>query len=283
MPGRLDIDVKGFHLLLSDRTYIMGIFNVTPDSFSDGGKFFDKATAIEQGLRMARDGADIIDVGGESTRPGAKETSAHEELGRIIPVIEGLREKVSIPISVDTRKARVAEESIKAGASIVNDVSALRHDPDMADIVSKHDAAVILMHMRGRPQDMQLNPIYGNLILDITNYLRESIDLALKHGIPRERIVIDPGIGFGKTVEHNLEILKRLDAFGVLGCPICIGTSRKSFISKVLNLPQTDTRLFGTLATLVIGILKGANILRVHDVKEAVQAARMTDSVLKQT
>ncbi|OGW83203.1 MAG: dihydropteroate synthase [Omnitrophica bacterium RIFCSPLOWO2_01_FULL_45_10] len=261
----------------------MGILNVTPDSFSDGGKFFDKATAIEQGLRMARDGADIIDVGGESTRPGAKETSAHEELGRIIPVIEGLREKVSIPISVDTRKARVAEESIKAGASIVNDVSALRHDPDMADIVSKHDAAVILMHMRGRPQDMQLNPIYGNLILDITNYLRESIDLALKHGIPRERIVIDPGIGFGKTVEHNLEILKRLDAFGVLGCPICIGTSRKSFISKVLNLPQTDTRLFGTLATLVIGILKGANILRVHDVKEAVQAARMTDSVLKQT
>lgn len=263
------------------RTYVMGVLNVTPDSFSDGGKFLDKSKAIEHAIDMARAGADMIDLGGVSTRPGAADVSIDEELSRVIPVLEGLSEAVKIPISIDTRRAKVAEETIKRGASIVNDVSGLRHDPAMASIVARHGATVIIMHMKGEPQDMQLNPTYDNLIEELLTFFRESINMTKDAGIQEKKIIIDPGIGFGKTVEHNLEILNRLDEFKILGRPICIGTSRKSFIGKILDVSEPRDRLIGTLATSVIAVMKGANILRVHDVRETVQAARMTDSILR--
>lgn len=277
---RVDIDTKPPHPAFSDKTYIMGVLNVTPDSFSDGGRFLDKKNAIQHVIGMARDGADIIDVGGESTRPGAKDISVEEELNRVIPVIEAISNKINIPISIDTRKSRVAEESLKAGASIVNDVSGLKYDPDMAPIVAKYNAGLIVMHAKGTPQDMQINPVYKNLIKEIVESLKESLGMAKRAGVSKEKIVIDPGVGFGKTVEHNLEILSRLDEFKALSQPICVGTSRKSFIGKVLGLPNVENRLSGTIATCVIAIMKGANILRVHDVKEVVEAARITDSIL---
>lgn len=259
----------------------MGVLNVTPDSFSDGGKFFNKKEAREHGLAMAEDGADIIDIGGESTRPGASEISVDEELDRVIPVIEGISKKIDIPISIDTRKSKVAEESIKAGAQIVNDISGLRHDRQMAAIVAKYDANLIVMHIKGTPQTMQSNPTYKNLIKEIIESLKESIRIAKKAGVSEEKIIIDPGIGFGKTAKHNLEILNRLKRFKVLGHPICIGTSRKSFIGKVLGVYPPD-RLAGSLATYAVAIMNGANILRVHDVKEAAQVARMVDSIMKE-
>lgn len=268
-------------LAFSKRTYVMGVLNVTPDSFSDGGKFLDKSKAIEHAIDMAAAGADMIDVGGVSTRPGARDVSIDEELGRVIPVLESLSKVIKIPISIDTRRSRVAEEAIRGGASIVNDVSGLRHDPAMAPVVARHGAAVIIMHMKGEPQNMQLNPAYKNLIEELIAFFRESINIARDAGVQEEKIIIDPGIGFGKTVEHNLEILNRLDEFKILGRPICIGTSRKSFIGKILDVSEPGDRLIGTLATCVIAVMKGANILRVHDVKETLQAARMTDSILK--
>ncbi|MBI5144174.1 MAG: dihydropteroate synthase [Candidatus Omnitrophica bacterium] len=268
-------------LAFSKRTYVMGVLNVTPDSFSDGGKFLDKSKAIEHAIDMAAAGADMIDVGGVSTRPGARDVSIDEELGRVIPVLENLSKVIKIPISIDTRRSRVAEEAIRGGASIVNDVSGLRHDPAMAPVVARHGAAVIIMHMKGEPQNMQLNPAYKNLIEELIAFFRESINIARDAGVQEEKIIIDPGIGFGKTVEHNLEILNRLDEFKILGRPICIGTSRKSFIGKILDVSEPGDRLIGTLATCVIAVMKGANILRVHDVKETLQAARMTDSILK--
>lgn len=259
----------------------MGVLNVTPDSFSDGGKFFNKKEAREHGLAMAEDGADIIDIGGESTRPGASEISVDEELDRVIPVIEGISRKINIPISIDTRKSKVAEESIKAGAQIVNDISGLRHDRQMAAIVAKYDAGLIVMHIKGTPQTMQSNPTYKNLIKEIIESLKESIRIAKKAGVSEEKIIIDPGIGFGKTHEHNLEILNRLKKFKTLKYPICIGTSRKSFIGKVLGAYPQD-RLAGSLATYAVAIMNGANILRVHDVKEAAQVARIVDSIMKE-
>ncbi|MBI4974329.1 MAG: dihydropteroate synthase [Candidatus Omnitrophica bacterium] len=268
-------------LAFSKRTYVMGVLNVTPDSFSDGGKFLDKSKAIEHAIDMAAAGADMIDVGGVSTRPGARDVSIDEELGRVIPVLENLSKVIKIPISIDTRRSRVAEEAIRGGVSIVNDISGLRHDPAMAPVVARHGAAVIIMQMKGEPQNMQLNPAYKNLIEELIAFFRESINIARDAGVQEEKIIIDPGIGFGKTVEHNLEILNRLDEFKILGRPICIGTSRKSFIGKILDVSEPGDRLIGTLATCVIAVMKGANILRVHDVKETLQAARMTDSILK--
>lgn len=277
----LNMEIRGIRLALERRTYVMGILNVTPDSFSDGGIFFDRAAAIEHGLAMEADGADIIDIGGESTRPGADDVSLDAELGRIIPVIEGLSKRVRIPISVDTRKSKVAEEAINAGAVIVNDVSGLKFDPAIASVISKRNAAVIIMHSKGSPKTMQSAPSYKNLIGEIILSLKESMRLAADSGIPEKNIIIDPGIGFGKTVEHNIEILSRLDEFKTLSRPICIGTSRKSFIGKILGTGDVDERMAGTLAASVMAIMKGANIIRVHDVKEMARAARVTDAILK--
>lgn len=263
----------------SDKTYVMGILNVTPDSFSDGGMFFDKNAAVKRGIEMAREGADIIDVGGESTRPGALEVSVDDEIGRVIPVIEALVKKIAIPISIDTRKSEVAEAAIKAGATIINDVSGLANDERIARVAAKHGATLIVMHMKGTPADMQVAPKYKDLIGEILESLRSSVSKGLAAGISKEKIVIDPGIGFGKTVEHNLEIISRLDEFKQLGYAICVGTSRKSFIGKVLDRPGTDDRLAGSIATAAIAVMKGANIIRAHDVAETCQAARITDAV----
>lgn len=265
----------------ADRTHVMGILNITPDSFYDGGSFFDKDKAVRHAVSMARDGADIIDVGGESTRPGAEETNTKEEVSRIIPVIRAISKKTDVIISVDTRKADVAEAAIEAGASIVNDVSGLKHDKKMAAVVAGNRASLIVMHMRGTPKDMQDAPRYKDVIEDITKELKLSIKMAKAAGISDSNIIIDPGIGFSKTVGHNLEILNRLDELKALRFPICIGTSRKSFIGKVLDLKSPAQRLAGTIATSVMAIVNGAKIIRVHDVKEAVAAARMTDAILK--
>ena len=273
------------HQLLPDigrRTCVMGVLNVTPDSFFDKGRFFDKKKAVHRALEMERDGADIIDIGGESTRPGSDGVSAAEELKRVLPVIEAVAAKAGIPVSVDTRKSEVAKEALKAGASVINDVSGLRHDRGMADVAAKYGAGLIIMHMKGTPRDMQENPSYGDLIGEITGSLRESIETAKRAGVAEGDIIIDPGIGFGKTVEHNLIILNRLGEFKSLKRPICIGVSRKSFIGKLLGDAPPDARLSGTLAACAIAIMKGADILRVHDVKEAKEAATVADGILRE-
>ncbi|MCX5677614.1 MAG: dihydropteroate synthase [Candidatus Omnitrophica bacterium] len=266
---------------LSGRTHVMGVLNVTPDSFSDGGSFFDKTKAVKRALAIAREGADIIDIGGESTRPGARGISAREELARVIPVILAVSKKTRIPISIDTMKAEVAEEAIRAGATIVNDVSGLKYDKDMASVVAKYGASVIIMHMKGTPRNMQLRPRYKDTVKDIVKDLKISIKMAKEVGVAGDKIIIDPGIGFGKTFEHNLEILNRLEEFTELKRPICVGTSRKSFIGKALGIKDPGGRLIGTIAASVIAIMKGASLIRVHDVKEAAQAALMTDSILR--
>jgi len=259
----------------------MGILNVTPDSFSDGGHFPGKAKAVRRALEMIHLGADIIDVGGESTRPGAGSVSAREELARVIPVVSAISKKTRVPISIDTMKAEVAEEAIRAGAVIVNDVSGLKFDRDMATVVARRGVSVIIMHMRGTPANMQFEPRYKDVVKEIMGDLKLSLDIARIAGVADERIMIDPGVGFGKTFEHNLEILNRLEEFKKLKRPICIGTSRKSFIGKALGIKDPEERLIGTIATCVIAIMKGAGLIRVHDVKEAAQAVRMTDLVLR--
>ncbi|MFH0816938.1 MAG: dihydropteroate synthase [Methanobacteriota archaeon] len=250
---------------------IMGIINVTPDSFSDGGKNFKLANAISEGKGMAREGADILDVGGESTRPGAKPVSVETELKRVIPVIESLAKAVKIPISIDTRHAKVAEAALDAGASIVNDVSALG-EPSMARLVAERKCPVVLMHMLGNPRTMQDSPSYGDVVEDVARYLEARVRHAESKGISRDRIIVDPGIGFGKAAEHNLEILRRLAELRSLGLPILVGPSRKAFIGKILDLPAGD-RLEGTLAAVSAAVLNGADIVRVHDVAECRKAA----------
>ena len=266
--------------LNNNSTLIMGVLNVTPDSFSDGGRFFDKDTAVSRAIEMAAEGADIIDIGGESTRPGSKEVPVEEEIRRVVPVIERLTGRTKCEISVDTRKSGVAEAALKAGASIVNDVSGLRHDKDMAMTAARYGAGMILMHMQGTPENMQDSPKYSDLIGEIKDSLRLSALEAFKAGIKRDFVAVDPGIGFGKTVRHNLEILNRLDEFGDLELPLCIGTSRKSFLGKLLDSSAADDRLSGTIATCVIALIKGARILRVHDVKAVRDAVTITEKVL---
>lgn len=268
-----------FSLNIGKRTLLMGILNITPDSFSDGGMFYKKPQqAIEFALKMEENGADIIDIGGESTRPSAKVIPLEEELRRVIPVIKILNRRLKIPISIDTRKAKVAKEAIEAGASIVNDVSGLRGDVGMKKVIARYGVPVIIMHMKGTPRTMQKRPVYKDLISEIIDYLEESIRLAQKSGVSLENIIIDPGIGFGKTVEHNLIILKNLYQFKILGRPIMVGTSRKSFIGKILNL-EVGERIFGTIASCVLAVINGANILRVHDVKEVKQAIKLIDAI----
>ena len=270
---------KNFSFDFSSKTYLMGILNVTPDSFSDGGVFLNKDRAVDQALRMQDEGADIIDIGGESTRPGSGAITVREEIKRVLPVIEELAGKVNIPISIDTYKSEVAEAAIQAGASIINDISGLRFDTKMPGIVARHKVPVIIMHIKGRPRDMQKKPVYKNLIPEIMDYLNESIITARNAGIPDNMIIIDPGIGFGKTLEHNLEIIRRLNEFTGYQKPILIGPSRKSFIGKLLgDLPVTD-RIQGTAAAVAIGIFNGANIIRVHDVKEMRRVAMIADAI----
>ena len=266
---------------LGSRTHVMGILNVTPDSFSDGGQFAGLAAAVEHAREMAGQGADIIDIGGESTRPGAEALSDEEELRRILPVIERLKAEIATPLSIDTYKSSVAARALRAGASLVNDISGLRFSPDMARVVADHGAAVVIMHIKGTPRNMQMNPAYDDVIGEISDYLEEGISIARSAGVAGDRIMIDPGIGFGKTLEHNLEILDRLDEFRTLGCPIVLGTSRKRFIGTVLNIPEPKDRIEGTAATVALGIRQGAGIVRVHDVGAMVKVARMTDAIVR--
>lgn len=268
----------GHSLDLGKRTHVMGVLNVTPDSFSDGGLYFQKEKAIEHGLLLAQDGADIIDVGGESTRPFSEEVSLQEELDRVVPVVEALSKEVQVPISIDTCKAEVARRALKAGASIINDISALRFDPDIVSVAAEAGVPVILMHMQGTPGDMQKNPSYQNLIPEILDFLKRAVDRAVSGGIKNDLIIVDPGIGFGKTVEHNLEVIRELGQFRVLGRPVLLGTSNKTFIGQLLNKEPHD-RDTGTMATIAAGVLNGANIVRVHNVKKAVETVKIIDAI----
>ena len=271
-----------FSLDFSKKTYIMGVLNITPDSFSDGGMHFDKSGAVDHALRMIDEGADILDIGGESTRPGSEPVSLDEELRRTIPVIKALSKNISIPISIDTCKADVAMRALEAGASIVNDISGMRWDPEMPKVISGFKVPVVIMHMKGTPKHMQVNPTYKALIPEIMDYFRTSIRLAAQSGIPDNMIILDPGIGFGKTYEHNLEIINNLQQFSVFENPILIGPSRKAFLGKILgDLPAQD-RLEGTAATVAISIIKGAHIVRVHDVKEMARVAKVADAIKHQ-
>ena len=269
---------SGHRLNLHDRTHIMGVLNVTPDSFSDGGLFFQRDKAIEQGFAMVRDGADIIDIGGESTRPYAKSVASEEELERVIPVIEGLAGELKIPISIDTCKAEVARQALKAGASIINDISALRFDPGMASVAAEAGVPLILMHMKGTPGDMQDKPHYDNLIPEISAFLRAAMDRAEKEGVRENMIIVDPGIGFGKTFDHNLDIIRNLHRLRLLGRPIMLGVSRKAFLGHILGNEPLD-RDTGSMAAVTAGILNGAHIVRVHNTKMAVETAKVADAI----
>jgi dihydropteroate synthase len=279
-PPAYELSCREYTLHLGARTHIMGVLNVTPDSFSDGGQFNEIERAVERAQQMVDEGADIIDVGGESTRPGSAPISPDQELRRSVPVVEHLVKSLNVPISVDTYRSSVAATLLEAGAHMVNDISGLRFDPEMGKIVSRYNVPIILMHMKGRPKDMQKDPSYDDLLTEIVSFLLESAEGALSAGIHRDRILIDPGIGFGKTVTHNLEILKRLREFSSLGYPVLIGASRKSFIGHILDVP-VDDRVEGSLAAVAVSILNGAHILRVHDVKPSVRVARLVDAVVR--
>jgi dihydropteroate synthase len=275
-------------LELGARTCIMGIVNVTPDSFSDGGKFFDTGVAIAQGEKLAAEGADIIDVGGESTRPFSDPVPDEEEIRRVVPVIEQLAQRVSIPISIDTTKAEVARRALDAGASIINDVAALRFDPALAAIAVEFGTPLILMHMLGEPKSMQVAPCYDDLIQDICSFLKDAVARAEKLGVSRSKIIVDPGIGFGKTVTHNLLLLKHVQTFASLDLPVLIGASRKAFIRKILKQPheediQADLPIVatGTQAAVAAAVLNGAHIVRVHDVANTVASVKILDALMQ--
>ncbi len=272
--------------MFGNRTCIMGILNVTPDSFSDGGLFFSCDAAVAHGEKLAEAGADIIDIGGESTRPFSEPVSIEEEGRRVLPVIEKLAKRVSIPISIDTTKASIAREAIESGASIINDISAMYSDPDMMGVAAKYGVPVVIMHMKGAPKTMQISPHYDDLIEEIKEFFEKAIDRAEKNGIARSKIIIDPGIGFGKTVEHNLLIIKYIDKFKTLNNPVLIGPSRKSFIRNILESSHDgDTRLempeleTGTQAAIAAAVLNGAHIVRVHDVGRARSTLELIDSI----
>jgi dihydropteroate synthase len=268
-------------LAYGERTLVMGVLNVTPDSFSDGGKFFSFDAAIAHAERMTEEGADIIDVGGESTRPDSEFISAEEELRRVIPIIERLALNSDVPLSIDTTKPTVARAAVEAGAEIVNDISGLRFDPALAAVAKSTQAGLVLMHSRGTPKTMQTLPPVEDILVEVVKGWRESIAVANRYGVPPENIALDPGIGFGKTVEQNLELIAKLDQLvrEFAQFPIMIGTSRKSFLAKLLDGAPSDDRLQGTMASLVAAVFKGAHIVRVHDVKAAVEAVRVADAV----
>jgi len=266
-------------LALSQRVHVMGIVNVTPDSFSDGGRFLDPEAAVEHGLRLAEEGADILDVGGESTRPGAAPVPAEEEVERVIPVVQTLAAKSGLPVSIDTSKASVAERALDAGAQIVNDVAAGRFDPAILEVVAERRAPIVLMHMRGEPRTMQKEPRYSDVVGEIVAFLAERADAAGAAGIGGDKIVVDPGFGFGKTREHNLVLLKRLREFRCLGFPIIAGTSRKSFVGATLGDLPVEERLEGTAATVALAVVNGTSIVRVHDVREMARVVMMVEAV----
>ena len=269
---------SGHHLDLACRTAVMGILNVTPDSFFDGGAHFSLRDAVNHGMTLAREGADIIDVGGESTRPYSDPLTLDEEIRRVIPVIRALAQETELTISIDTYKSEVARLAIEAGATMVNDVSALRFDPGMGPLVAEADLPIVLMHMKGTPRDMQVNPTYEDLIGEILAFLRKAVEEAHSVGIRKELVIIDPGIGFGKSFDDNLRILRELDAFSSLGQPIMVGTSNKAFIGHALGLPP-DSRDAGTMATVAAAVMNGADIVRVHNVKTAKETVRMIDAI----
>jgi dihydropteroate synthase len=271
-------------LVLGQRTLLMGVLNVTPDSFSDGGKSLDTRRAIEHALEMERAGADLLDVGGESTRPGSTATPTATELARVLPVLEGLRGVLKIPISVDTRKSEVAEAAITAGAQIINDVSGLRSDPRIAEVAVRRGVPLILMHMRGEPATMQKKPFARDVMKDVTRGLRAAISTARRAGARKSQIIVDPGIGFGKSFEQNYELLRKLADIAKLGYPLLVGTSRKGFLGATLardgKSAPPEERLWATAATVTASILGGAHIVRVHDVREMAQVARVADCLL---
>lgn len=269
----------GDHVLkLDQRTHIMGVLNVTPNSFSDDGRYFDQDKAIEHGLQMAREGADIIDVGGESTRPYAQKVSMSEEMDRVIPVIEALTKELAIPISIDTYKGEVAREALEAGASIINDISALRFDPLMSSIAAHSEVPLVLMHMKGSPDNMQNNPVYEDLITEIMDFLKDAIKRSIKAGIREELVIVDPGIGFGKTFDDNLKIINDVTRLESLGRPVLLGSSNKAFIGHVLG-KEPHERDTGTMATVAAGVMKGAHIVRVHNVAKAFDTVKMIDAI----
>jgi dihydropteroate synthase len=272
-----------FCLDFTQKTHLMGILNVTPDSFSDGSLYFAKSAAVDRALRMVDEGADIIDIGGESSRPGSDPVSQEEELSRTIPVIESISGKIRVPISIDTNKAEVARNALEAGASIVNDISGMRYDSEMPNVVSKYQVPIVLMHMKGNPKVMQISPSYEALIPEILEYLRIGISRAVRLGVREDRIIIDPGIGFGKTCDHNLEIINNLQQFIALEKPLLIGPSRKAFLGKILGGAPASKRLEATAAAVAISIIRGANIIRVHDVKEMAKVARIVDAIKRQS
>ena len=267
-------------LEFGSKVLVMGILNVTPDSFSDGGRFFSTSSIGAQIDTMMKSGADIIDVGGESTRPFAEPVSIEDELGRVLPAIRQIRERSTIPISIDTTKAEVARKALDEGADIVNDISALRFDRNMISLIRENEVPVIIMHMQGAPSDMQVDPHYDDVVVDIKDFFKERIAWAEENGVSGKRFIIDPGIGFGKTVEHNLSILKRVAEFSELGCPVLIGHSRKSFIGKLLNT-EVGERDVATAAVSALCAVKGVSILRVHDVKKTVEAVRLAEAINK--
>jgi dihydropteroate synthase len=263
------------YTLVFKKTLIMGVLNITPDSFSDGGLFADIDTAVSHGKKMVSDGADLIDIGGESSRPGSIPLSEKDELKRVLPVVKRLVDEVSVPISIDTYKPQVADACLKAGAHLINDITGLSNS-EMRAVIAKYNAPVVLMHMKGTPKTMQNNPLYHDVVGEIKTFFQEKIITARKTGI--QQIIIDPGIGFGKTVEHNLQILKHLEVFKSLGCPILVAPSRKYFIGVITGLPVHE-RLEGTIAAISIAVMNGANMVRVHDVKECKRAIQIVDAI----
>jgi dihydropteroate synthase len=270
-------------LVLGEHTLIMGVLNVTPDSFSDGGKYDQPEIAIEHALALELAGADLLDIGGESTRPGSEDISASQELDRILPVLEGLRGRLKIPVSVDTRRSTVAELALRADAEIINDVSGLRNDPRIAEVAAKYGAPLILMHMRGEPRTMQRGPFARDVLKDVAQGLRDSVAKARRAGVAKSQIILDPGIGFGKSYSQNYELLQKLPQLAALGYPLLVGTSRKGFLGATLagdgQPAAPEDRIWGTAAAVTASILGGAHIVRVHDVAEMVQVARIADCV----
>jgi dihydropteroate synthase len=271
-------------LVLGERTLVMGVLNVTPDSFSDGGRYLSVTSAVEAALAMQRAGADILDIGAESTRPGSSGISAAEEVARLLPVLQALRGRLKIPVSVDTRKASVAELAVRAGAELLNDVSGLKHDPRLAEVAARHRVPLVLMHIRGTPETMQKLPFAKDALRDVTAALRQSIAIAQRAGVAKSQIILDPGIGFGKSYAQNYELIAKLPALAKLGYPLLVGTSRKGFLGATLarhgKPAPPGQRIWGTAATVTASILNGAHIVRVHDVGEMLQVARVCDALL---
>jgi len=276
-PYRIKLP-SGRVLDMGPRPLVMGVLNVTPDSFSDGDQFFTFASAVEHARDMCTEGADVIDIGGESTRPGSEQVSAAEERTRVIPVIKELSAEATVPISIDTRKAEVAAAALDAGAEMINDVSALRADPEMAALAAEHKVPVVLMHMQGTPKTMQLKPTYKDVVTEVVEWLAERVHFAMDAGIAESRLLVDPGFGFGKTAQHNLELLRRLHELHRLGRPVLVGTSRKAMLGKILGVPERE-RLYGTLATVAAAVLSGCHMVRVHDVRPALEVVKVCEAI----